>query len=158
MTEETRLMSVKGVAEFLGVSRKTVYRLIAQGELSGFKVGGVLRFRQVDIDAYLEQTRTKLRTPYYGRVFYDWVLTPYHQAPRKYLIVKRGPSYWFSLTEPYLKGLSPADRAREEFKPVKYRKIRSPKGENIIVVSPGYFNRLTPALQKEWLRFEIKPR
>lgn len=158
MDEETKLMSVEKVAEFLGISKKSVYRLIAQGELSGFKVGSVLRFRQIDIDTYLERSRTKQRTHYTGRVFTIWVLTKYHQASRKYQITKRGKFFWFSLAEHYLKGLSPAERAQEEFKPVKYQKVRSPKGENVIVVSPGYFIRLPQADQEFWMKFEIKPR
>ena len=53
MTE--RLLTQADVADVLRISRWTVARLIARGELSGVRVGDRLRFRARDIDAYLER-------------------------------------------------------------------------------------------------------
>ena len=48
-------LSIKEVAEHLGVEYKTVYRLIRRGELAAAKIGGIYRLRQADVDAYVEQ-------------------------------------------------------------------------------------------------------
>lgn len=48
-------LSIKQVAEQLGVEYKTVYRLIRKGELPAAKIGGVYRLRPGDVDAYVEQ-------------------------------------------------------------------------------------------------------
>jgi len=151
-----KLLSARDICGALGISKFTLYRLINTGQIQGYKIGGVWRFAEEDLDAYLEHTRTKVRTPYYGRLFQIWVLTKYHQAPQKYQITKKGQIGWLSLREEYLKGLSSADRAREEFKPVKYRKVRLPPGDSAILVSPRYFAHWPEAHQKEWLKLKIK--
>ena len=51
----TSFLSIKEVAEQLGVEYKTVYRLIRRGELAAAKIGGVYRLRPSDIDAYVDQ-------------------------------------------------------------------------------------------------------
>ncbi|MCG8556774.1 MAG: helix-turn-helix domain-containing protein [Proteobacteria bacterium] len=50
-------MSVRDVAEYLNVDEKTVYRLVKRGELPGFKVSGVWRFKREDIDAWIEDQK-----------------------------------------------------------------------------------------------------
>lgn len=50
-----RLLTVDAAADYLSVSPKTVRRLAAR--LGGSKVGGSLRFRRADIDAYVAAQR-----------------------------------------------------------------------------------------------------
>jgi excisionase family DNA binding protein len=45
------------LAEFLAISRATVYRLVGQRQLPFHKIGGVLRFKKEDIEKYLEGGR-----------------------------------------------------------------------------------------------------
>ena len=53
------LLNVKQVQDTLGVSERTVFRLIKSGELHGFKVGREWRFEPSDIDDYIERQRRK---------------------------------------------------------------------------------------------------
>jgi len=49
------LLDLHDVAEYLKKSERSVLRLVKDGELRGFKSGGVWRFRQSDVNAYVEQ-------------------------------------------------------------------------------------------------------
>jgi len=55
MTKE--LLDVKQVCEILKLSERTVFRLIKNGELHGFKAGREWRFEPSDIDSYIEKQR-----------------------------------------------------------------------------------------------------
>jgi excisionase family DNA binding protein len=48
-----RFFSVSQVAESLGLSPWTIRKLIREGELRGYKVGGKMRVREDDLLAYL---------------------------------------------------------------------------------------------------------
>ena len=48
------VMTVREVADYLKVKDRTIYRLVANGEMSGFKVGGSWRFRRAKIDRWIE--------------------------------------------------------------------------------------------------------
>jgi excisionase family DNA binding protein len=51
-----RLLTARELADMLGVSTETVLRWWRRGELPGIKLpGGAVRFRQSDIDRWLEQ-------------------------------------------------------------------------------------------------------
>ncbi len=56
-----QLLGVKQVQEMLGVSERTVFRLIKIGELTGFKVGREWRFDEEDITGYIARQREKAR-------------------------------------------------------------------------------------------------
>lgn len=45
------------LADFLAVSKATVYRLVNKRQLPFHKIGGVLRFKRTDIERYLETAR-----------------------------------------------------------------------------------------------------
>lgn len=45
------------LAEYLAISKATVYRLVNKRQLPFNKVGGMLRFRKDDIERYLEAGR-----------------------------------------------------------------------------------------------------
>ena len=55
MTDE--ILTLKEVAEYLKLAEKTAYRLAAEGKLPGFKVGGSWRFKQEDIQSWIEENK-----------------------------------------------------------------------------------------------------
>ena len=57
MTDE--ILTLKEVAEYLKLAEKTAYRLAAEGKLPGFKVGGSWRFKQQDIESWIEEQKSK---------------------------------------------------------------------------------------------------
>jgi len=51
------LMTPKELAEFLGISKSSVYLLVETRKLPFYKVGGSLRFRFGDVEEYLKGVR-----------------------------------------------------------------------------------------------------
>jgi excisionase family DNA binding protein len=53
-----RLLTTRQVAEYLGLSAETELRRYRDGSLAGYRLGSnVLRFRESDVEAYLEARR-----------------------------------------------------------------------------------------------------
>jgi excisionase family DNA binding protein len=57
MTEE--ILTLKEVAQYLKLTEKTAYRLAAEKKLPGFKVGGSWRFKMSDLEAWIEEQKSK---------------------------------------------------------------------------------------------------
>jgi len=55
-------MTVKDVAAFLSVDEKTIYRLVAKGDIPGFKVLGSWRFQKLDLEEWI-QKKTRCKRP-----------------------------------------------------------------------------------------------
>ena len=55
MTDE--ILTLKEVAKYLKLAEKTAYRLAADGELPGFKVGGSWRFQKIDIQKWIAEQK-----------------------------------------------------------------------------------------------------
>lgn len=55
----TEIMTIHEVAEYLKLNEKTAYRLVAEGEIPGFKVGGSWRFKRQDIECWIVRKTTK---------------------------------------------------------------------------------------------------
>lgn len=55
MTDQ--ILTIKDVAIYLKLAEKTAYKLAAEGKLPGFKVGGSWRFKQVDIENWIEEKK-----------------------------------------------------------------------------------------------------
>ncbi len=51
--QRTQIMTLKEVAKYLGVHAMTVYRLLKEKKLPGFKVGGQWRTKKEVLDNYL---------------------------------------------------------------------------------------------------------
>ena len=51
--QRTQIMTLKEVAKYLGVHSMTVYRLLKEKKLPGFKVGGQWRTKKEHLDNYL---------------------------------------------------------------------------------------------------------
>lgn len=55
----TDIMTIKDVASYLKLTEKTAYRLAAEGKIPGFKVGGSWRFKQSDIETWIEKQKAE---------------------------------------------------------------------------------------------------
>jgi len=49
-----RLLSVKDLAKYLGLSERTVYKMVKAGDIPVLRIGGQFRFRQEQIDEWLK--------------------------------------------------------------------------------------------------------
>jgi excisionase family DNA binding protein len=49
------ILTVKEVAAFLKVNDRTVYRLATDGKIPAFKVGASWRFKQAELEAWIEE-------------------------------------------------------------------------------------------------------
>ena len=59
-----KLLDAKGVQERLGISESTLFRMLKNKELKGFKVGGrAWRFEESDIEEYIKRQRQKAEQP-----------------------------------------------------------------------------------------------
>ena len=45
-TDDSQIMTVEEVADFLKLSKITIYKLVKKGQLPGFRVGNSWRFRK----------------------------------------------------------------------------------------------------------------
>jgi excisionase family DNA binding protein len=56
-----RLLPIAAAAEYLGVSRATIERLVYRGELPIVKVAGSTRYDVEDLAGYVENNRRRIR-------------------------------------------------------------------------------------------------
>lgn len=49
------ILTIREVAAYLKLTEKTAYRLAAEGDIPGFKVGGSWRFRRSEIEKWIDE-------------------------------------------------------------------------------------------------------
>ena len=59
---EDELMTTRELQEFLRVDRTTIYSMLNEGRLPGFKVGGQWRFSRREITTWLQEQREEVET------------------------------------------------------------------------------------------------
>jgi len=52
---DSDIMTIKEVSSYLKLNEKTAYRLVLDGKIPGFKVGGAWRFRKEQIDEWIKE-------------------------------------------------------------------------------------------------------
>jgi excisionase family DNA binding protein len=55
--DEIRWRGTKQAAAYLGVTPRTLYRLIDHGDIPAYHMGRVFRLKQDDLDAFVERVR-----------------------------------------------------------------------------------------------------
>lgn len=53
------ILTIREVAAYLKLTEKTAYRLTAEGDIPGFKVGGSWRFRRSEIENWIDEQSGK---------------------------------------------------------------------------------------------------
>lgn len=56
---QTDILTLRELALYLKTAEKTLYRLVGEGKVPGFKVGGAWRFRKSEIDKWTKQETKK---------------------------------------------------------------------------------------------------
>ncbi len=59
---EGEILTLDEVAQYLKAGKRTVYRLVQQGEIPGFKLGGTWRFRRAELDRWIAAGIRKKKT------------------------------------------------------------------------------------------------
>ena len=57
MTEQIRWLSTKEASELLGVTLRSLYRFIDEGDLVAYKFGRVIRVQQADVENFIQASR-----------------------------------------------------------------------------------------------------
>ena len=57
MTEQIRWLSTKEASELLGVTLRSLYRFIDEGDLVAYKFGRVIRIQQTDVEKFIRASR-----------------------------------------------------------------------------------------------------
>lgn len=52
-------MGTTDAHEYLGVTLRTLYKMIDEGRLPAYKLGRVIRIKRKDVEAFVEQARIK---------------------------------------------------------------------------------------------------
>ncbi len=51
------ILTIKEVADYLKLTERTLYRLVQEGKIPGFKVGSSWRFKRADIERWIEEQK-----------------------------------------------------------------------------------------------------
>ncbi|MGQ0522003.1 MAG: helix-turn-helix domain-containing protein [Actinomycetota bacterium] len=57
MADPIRWMSTRDTSERLGVTLRTLYRFIDEGQIAAYKLGRVIRLKESDVEAFIENAR-----------------------------------------------------------------------------------------------------
>ncbi|GGI05603.1 helix-turn-helix domain-containing protein [Egicoccus halophilus] len=57
--EEVTWLSTREAARQLGITTRTLYRLIDSGQVPAYKFGRVIRLKEAEVDAFVEQARIR---------------------------------------------------------------------------------------------------
>ncbi|MDC7233053.1 MAG: ATP-binding cassette domain-containing protein [Spirochaetales bacterium] len=66
MTHKEKSLTIKEVAQFLGISNQMVYNLIKDKKIEAFKVGSAIRILSSDLYAYIERQKELFHSPREG--------------------------------------------------------------------------------------------
>ena len=57
MSDEIRWMGTAEAARRMGITTRTLYRFIDEGQLAAYKFGRVIRLQETDIDGFINASR-----------------------------------------------------------------------------------------------------
>lgn len=162
------LMPLKAVEDYLGVSRQTVYRLIAEGALSAVKVRGQWRFKPEEVQKYLTRKLSRYGTTAITEniFFRPEVLDKYKKDKTKYYIEDEAYQGWVGNKEDFnymQKVTAMLGRGEKEavslsrvaFYHIHYRKVVTPEGHPALAIHHKDYQSLPPEEYVHWSNYQI---
>ncbi len=59
MDHEERFLSVEEIVPYLGVSKRSIYRLIKEKGLPAYKIGKLIRLKKTEVEKWLKSNNIK---------------------------------------------------------------------------------------------------
>lgn len=59
MADPIQWLGAPAAADYLGITLRTLYRLIDAGEVPAYKFGRVIRLKQTEVDAFIEASKVE---------------------------------------------------------------------------------------------------
>ena len=57
MSSPIQWLSTADAASYLGITPRTLYRFIDEGQITGYRFGRVIRLKQDDVDAFIDRSK-----------------------------------------------------------------------------------------------------
>jgi excisionase family DNA binding protein len=67
MSTPIQWLSTADAAKYLGITPRTLYRFIDEGQIAGYRFGRVIRLKQSDVDLFIDSSRISPWRPGPGR-------------------------------------------------------------------------------------------
>ncbi|HUR22359.1 MAG TPA: helix-turn-helix domain-containing protein [Acidimicrobiales bacterium] len=55
MSDDINWMSTRGASERLGITLRTLYRFIDEGQLPAYRFGRVIRLKEADVESFIDR-------------------------------------------------------------------------------------------------------
>jgi len=155
------LMPLKETQDYLGVSRQTIYRLIAKGSLSAIKVGGQWRFRPEELQKYLTSKLNRYGFIAVGEFYYfrQEVLDKYRKDTTKYYLQKEAYQGWVGNKQDYhdvqTLGKKNLPAGSKVFVNLRYRKVVITEGQPALAVRHKDYQNLPREEYVHWSNYLI---
>ena len=162
------LMSLQEVERYLGVSKRTVYRLIATNAFSATKVDRQWRFRSDEVQKYVTRKLNRYGTTAIGEniFFRPEVLDKYRKDRTKYYIEDEAYQGWvgnkenFNYMQKVTAMLGRGEReavslSRVAFYHLHYKKVVTPEGHPALAVHHKDYESLPAEEYVHWSHYQI---
>jgi excisionase family DNA binding protein len=150
------LMTLKETQDYLGVSRQTIYRLIARGALSAIKVGGQWRFSPAELQKYLTTKLSRYGFIAVGEFYYfrEAVLDKYRKEPTKYYLQDEAYQGWVGNKQDYndvqTLGKKNLPAGAKVFSNLRYRKVVIAQGQPALAIRHKDYQELPREEYNHW--------
>lgn len=153
-----KIFNLKQAGKYLGVSRRTMYRLLKGGQLPSFKIGRKWRMRQTDLDSFIRHKLTYYGLTAVGPFIYSVeVLERYRADPQKYYLFDEAFKGRLGLKQDYYDQMCYGGLShKKSFLPeLSYHKIHLENGKKVVVLSAKEFGRLRrlPLEAAHWIKY-----
>jgi excisionase family DNA binding protein len=156
-------INLKDVCKSLGVTRRTIYRLIKEGRLPATKISGVWRFIRTEVARYVLDRKYKYGFDgIRGMFFYNEVLDKYRKEDKVYFVNESAYDGFVGNRQMYhdyktLRSWDAIPKADIVFAELHYRKVPV-KGGFAIVLTPSQYEDLPRKEYDHWSSFLINER
>lgn len=148
--------SLKEAAEYLGISYRTIQRLVKDDKLPAFQVRRQWRLRVTDLEEYVARSIRQRGMATVKPLFFNpIVLDKYKKDKEKFYVFDQAFHGKFGIREQWYNQFFPATAHIATLKEVPYRKVRLKSGATVISIDTDVYYRTIVETDEHfhWLKF-----
>ncbi|HBO84013.1 MAG: hypothetical protein A2073_03645 [Deltaproteobacteria bacterium GWC2_42_11] len=73
---KTEWLDIKGLSLYFNIKEKTLYYLVARGQIPHYRIGKIIRFKKCDIDFWIEGKKAKSMKKHLDKIIRSVYTTP----------------------------------------------------------------------------------